>query len=571
MLRLLHTSDWHLGHTLHDLPRRHEHARFLGWLLDRLSEEAVDALVVAGDVFDTANPSAEAQETLYRFLAAARTRMPALDVVIIGGNHDSAARLDAPDPLLRALGIRVVGGLPREGKRVDAERVIVPLTDRTGEVAAWIAAVPFLRAFDLPAVDAEDPLVEGVRHLYGQILDAARSKRAPGQALLATGHCFMTGGTLSALSERKVLGGNQHALPADIFPDDVAYVALGHLHLGQKVGGRESVRYSGSPIPLSLAEAAYNHHVLIVDLEGEALGGVRIVPIPRSVALLKIPADGPRPIDEVLPLLAALPPVDPAVPLETRPYLEVEVVVPKPEPSLRRRVEKALAGRSARLLRIGVHFEGTKTEVLDAIRQTLGLSYQQFRRSALLAQGDFAAFLRAGAEDRASLLEQMTGTELYSQLSIAARERYKEARDELSRIEAEIGAVQVLAPEERAKLAESLEALGAHRKQAEATLEAVKAALRWYAARSQLQAAEREAVEAERAADEAVRGASDRRRARGPRRRREGDRRRAGARATGRAATRGRGGGGGDRCQQRRDVGRGPRGRARRRPVHHPA
>ena len=367
MLRLLHTSDWHLGHTLHDLPRRHEHARFLAWLLDRLTEEAVDALVLAGDVFDTANPSAEAQETLYRFLAAARTRMPQLDIVVIGGNHDSAARLDAPDPLLRALGIRVIGGLPREGKRVDVEKVIVPLTDRSGEVAAWIAAVPFLRAFDLPVVDAGDPLVEGVRRVYGDILDAARSKRAPGQALLAMGHCFMTGTALSALSERKVLGGNQHALPVDIFPDDVAYVALGHLHLGQMVGGREGVRYSGSPIPLSLSEAGYNHHVLVVDVEGEALQKVRHLTIPRSVAILKIPADGPRPIEEVLPLLAALPPVDPAAMLETRPFLEVEVLVPKPEPSLRRRVEEALAGRSARLVRIGVVLEGTGLALADVL------------------------------------------------------------------------------------------------------------------------------------------------------------------------------------------------------------
>src|SRR5690349_8399639 len=113
MLRLLHTSDWHLGHTLHDLPRRYEHAHFLSWLLGKLEEEQVDALVVAGDIFDSANPSAEAQQALYKFLAEARLRLPALDVVIVGGNHDSAARLDAPDPLLRALGIRVIGGLPR--------------------------------------------------------------------------------------------------------------------------------------------------------------------------------------------------------------------------------------------------------------------------------------------------------------------------------------------------------------------------------------------------------------------------------------------------------------------------
>ena len=359
MLRVLHTSDWHLGHTLHDLSRRYEHQQFFRWLLDRLVEEQVDALLVAGDVFDTANPSAEAQERLSGFLGDARGRLPALDIVVIGGNHDSAGRLDAPDSLLRPLGIRVVGGLPQNERRLDAERVIIPLCDRAGNVAAWVAAVPFLRAFDLPVVDTGDPLIEGVRQVYAEALAAAREKRVPGQALLGMGHCYLTGTALSALSERKILGGNQHALPADIFPEDVAYVALGHLHLAQSVGGREGVRYSGSPIPLSLSEASYRHQVVIADFDGEALREVRILPIPRAVPILTIPERGPLPVDQVLALLLALPPLDPALPAETRPYLDVEVAVQKPEPSVRRRIEEALVGKAARLVRIGLRLEGS--------------------------------------------------------------------------------------------------------------------------------------------------------------------------------------------------------------------
>ncbi|NPC81309.1 exonuclease subunit SbcD, partial [Pyxidicoccus fallax] len=101
-MRLLHTSDWHLGHTLYDVSREAEHAAFLDWLLETLEAESVDALLVAGDIFDTANPSAEAQAAWYHFVARARRRLPRLDVVVIGGNHDSAARLDAPDPLFAA-------------------------------------------------------------------------------------------------------------------------------------------------------------------------------------------------------------------------------------------------------------------------------------------------------------------------------------------------------------------------------------------------------------------------------------------------------------------------------------
>lgn len=366
MLRLLHTSDWHLGHSLHDLPRRYEHDQFLSWLLDRLEDEQIDALIVAGDVFDAANPSAEAQQTLYDFLARARVRLPQLDIIMIGGNHDSAARLDAPDPLLRALNIRVVGGLPRAAGSVDSERVILPVRGQGGAIAAWVAAVPFLRAFDLPSVGGEDPLVEGVRKVYAGVFDALRARRAPGQALVAVGHCYMVGTQLSELSERKILGGNQHALPVDIFPEDIAYVALGHLHRAQAIGGREHIRYSGSPIPLSMTEAPYTHEVRIIELDGEKLASTRALPIPRAVPLLKIPAAGPLPLDKVLSELAALPPSGPDVPQSTRPYLEVDVALSKPEPALRRRIEEAVVGKAVRLVRIGVTLEGSGLALADA-------------------------------------------------------------------------------------------------------------------------------------------------------------------------------------------------------------
>jgi exonuclease SbcD len=366
MIRLLHTSDWHLGHTLHDLPRRHEHAEFLSWLLDRLDDEQVDALIVAGDIFDAANPSADAQQTLYKFLAEARVRRQHLDIIFIGGNHDSAARLDAPDPLLRAFNIRIVGGLPHAGERVDNDSVIIPVRGRDREIGVWVAAVPFLRAFDLPSVVGDDPLVNGVRQVYAQVFAALRARREPGQALVAVGHCYMVGTQLSELSERKILGGNQHALPVDIFPEDIAYVALGHLHRAQCIGGREHIRYSGSPIPLSMAEAPYTHEVRIVELEGERLVSTRSLPIPRVVPFLKIPADRPRPLDQVLALLAALPAASADALDPTRPYLEVDVVLTKPEPSLRESIEKAVVGKAARLVRIGVTLEGSGVSLADA-------------------------------------------------------------------------------------------------------------------------------------------------------------------------------------------------------------
>ena len=359
-MRLLHTSDWHLGHTLYDTSRQEEHAAFLEWLLGTLVEREVDALLVAGDIFDTANPSAEAQAAWYHFIAQARQRLPRLDIVVIGGNHDSAARLEAPDPLFTALQVRMVGGLPRLHGAMDLERLIVPLHDAQGHVGAWVAAVPYLRPSDLPPVDEEagDKLVEGVRQVYATALEAARMKRRPGQALVSMGHCYMVGTELSELSERKILGGNQHALPISLFPEDVAYVALGHLHKAQRVGGREGVRYSGSPIPLSLNEASYSHQVLLVELEGEQLGSVVPLPVPRTVEMVRVPTHDAATMDVVVEQLEALPELVPDTPDWRRPYLEVRVALPRPEPALRSKVEKVLEGKAARLVKLTPAYAG---------------------------------------------------------------------------------------------------------------------------------------------------------------------------------------------------------------------
>lgn len=354
-MRLLHTSDWHLGHALHDAPREHEHARFLAWLIDTLAAEAADALIITGDVFDSANPPATAQQRWYDFLAETRRRCPALDIVVIGGNHDSAARLDAPERLLRALRIHVIGGL------AELDRLVVPLHDATGAVAAWVAAVPFLRPADLPR-DLEgptgDPLIEGVRQVYADAIAAARARRQPGQALIATGHCFMVSTKVSQLSERRILGGNQHALPANVFADDVDYVALGHLHKPQRVGPSDRIRYAGAPIALAMNERAYKHQVRVVDFEGGALVASRAVYVPRVVDILRVPERGALPVDEALAALVALEVERAGEDHDARPLLEVCVALPKPEPRLRHQIEAALEGRRPRLVRLEVEYTG---------------------------------------------------------------------------------------------------------------------------------------------------------------------------------------------------------------------
>ena len=352
-MRLLHTSDWHLGQTLHNYERDYEHQRFLDWLLDTLVTERVDVLLVAGDVFDNANPSAASQKQLYVFLQQARARLPALQLIVVAGNHDSAGRLEAPAPLLAAHGTHVIGHLLRgEDGDIDLERLLLPLSGADGQVQAWCLAVPFLRPGDvpkLPAGDTQDAYLGGIALLYRQLTDLALARRQPGQAILAMGHCHMVGGEMSNDSERRIVIGGTEMLPSGMFDTSIAYAALGHLHKAQAVGGQEHIRYCGSPIPLSFAEVNYRHQVMCLDIDGETLQSVRAIEVPRAVPLLRVPT-APAPIAEVLAQLAALDVPD--APAEAQPFLEVRVRLDAPEPGLRTRIETALDGKPVRLAKI---------------------------------------------------------------------------------------------------------------------------------------------------------------------------------------------------------------------------
>jgi exonuclease SbcD len=358
-MRLLHTSDWHLGQTLHNFDRTHEHQCFLDWLLDTIVAEEADALLIAGDVFDNSNPSAASQRQLYRFLQQARARAPQLDIVVIAGNHDSPGRLEAPGPLLEAHGTRVVGHVVRDAAgNIDLERFIVPLAGKDGGVKAWCVAIPFLRPGDVPRVapaadggadDAFDAYLTGIRLLYRQAYELARARAGAGQAIVAMGHCHMVGGDASPDSERRIVIGGTEALHASMFDPDIAYAALGHLHLAQRVGGQDRLRYSGSPLPLSFAEVGYKHQVLRIDLDGARAAAIEPLHVPRAVELLRVPAS-PAPVKQAIAELVGLDLPD--RPREAWPYLEVRVLLDAPEPGLRAQVEAALEGKPVRLAKI---------------------------------------------------------------------------------------------------------------------------------------------------------------------------------------------------------------------------
>lgn len=377
MLRIFHTADWHLGHHLHGVSRQLEHQHFLDWLLDELKNKQADALIVAGDIFDSANPSSAAQSQLYDFLVKAKAQQANLDVILIGGNHDSASRLDAPSPILNALGVTVVGGLSQGDQgNIDWERLLVPLTNATGEIKAWCGAMPFLRNADLPAIardggDTEqsagqdnDPLISGMKTLYAELFAQLQQKAGNDHSLILTGHCYMVNGAVSELSERKILGGNQHALPIELFPDDIAYVALGHLHLAQRVGAHQHIRYSGSPIPLSFDESDYSHQVVQVDVRSGQPVETAAIKIPRSVELLRIPNGKDFAVlPDVLEHLENL--VLDDLPFEQRPLLELRIRLEKPEPGLRQQVEEVISKLPLRLLKISTAYSGSEKSLAD--------------------------------------------------------------------------------------------------------------------------------------------------------------------------------------------------------------
>jgi len=387
MIKILHTADWHLGHRLHGVSRKYEHECFLIWLGEQIIDSQTDVLVIAGDIFDSANPSSDAQSMFYDFLLKLKQCSPCLDIIIIGGNHDSASRLDAPSKILASLGINVIGGLTRLESSasvktaIDWSRLIVPLTDSKGDIKAICGAMPFIRNADINDENIDtnnnDPLIAGVEQLYEQLYANMQAykvqhKLSAAIAQIVTGHCYMVGTELSELSERRILGGNQHALPTEIFNDSIDYVALGHLHKAQKVSSWKniSIYYSGSPIPLSFSERNYQHQIRKICLSDSKSDKDRKITtekiiIPRSVAIKSIPDRGYASLEEVETLIAEqeFSAADNSVQYKNElynlPMLEIRIELKKPEPALRQKIEALLEDKAVRLLKLTVHYPGT--------------------------------------------------------------------------------------------------------------------------------------------------------------------------------------------------------------------
>lgn len=270
-MKILHTSDWHIGRSLYGRKRYDEFAAFLDWLVEFIEARQVDALLVSGDIFDTSTPSNRSQELYYRFLcrvAASCCR----HIVIIAGNHDSPSFLNAPKELLRALNVHVVSSMTEN----PLDEVLL-LDGPSGKPEAIVCAVPYLRDRDIRMTRAGESideknirLLEGLQAHYAEIGRIAQEKQKEfaGIPVIGMGHLFAAGGkTIEGDGVRELYIGSLAHVGRDVFPSCMDYVALGHLHVPQKVCRQEFIRYCGSPIPMGFGEAGHKKKVLTIVFE----------------------------------------------------------------------------------------------------------------------------------------------------------------------------------------------------------------------------------------------------------------------------------------------------------------
>ncbi|HLE18413.1 MAG TPA: exonuclease SbcCD subunit D C-terminal domain-containing protein [Syntrophales bacterium] len=283
-MKFLHTSDWHLGRALYGRKRYDEYEAFLNWQAALIESENIDVLLVAGDVFDNSTPSNHAQELYYRFLCRVAAA-PNRHVVVTAGNHDSPSFLNAPRELLKFLNVHVVGCASEF-----PENEVIVIAGSDDEPRLIVCAIPYLRDRDIRTAEAGESIedkdrkiMEGIRAHYRMVYDAAEEKRSllkKPVPIVAMGHLYTEGGrTVDGDGVRELYIGSLLHVGMDVFPECIDYLALGHLHIPQTVGGSDFIRYSGSPLPIGFGEAAQEKSVVLVEFSDEP-PKVANIPVP---------------------------------------------------------------------------------------------------------------------------------------------------------------------------------------------------------------------------------------------------------------------------------------------------
>jgi len=275
-MKILATSDWHLGNLFHGNDRLPEHKHFLILVPAFSAGQKPDALLIAGDIFDNGNPSAAAQTVYYEFLADATQLCPNMQVIITAGNHDSASRLEAPRPLLTRYHVEIRGNIRKiwqQGESGDEDKtgghwiysfddLIIPVTNEAGEEVI-ILAVPFLRS----DVVQNASYSQGVNDFLRELTAEAR-KKYPGRKCIMMAHMYAKGSDIAKkdASEKIIIGG-QEEVDLEGWNDHPDYMTCGHIHKRQHIWNTDWARYTGSILPMSFAEKDYTHGIDLITIE----------------------------------------------------------------------------------------------------------------------------------------------------------------------------------------------------------------------------------------------------------------------------------------------------------------
>lgn len=358
-MKILHTADWHIGQLFFEYDRTFEHLQFLHWLTDTITQKQIDVLLISGDVFDLSNPSAVSVKMFYSFLNEVTKSSPLLQVIVTAGNHDSASRLESPKPLLESSNIHIIGLVDKnETGAIDYSKITIPLKGKNGSVEAWCIAAPFLRMGDYPAIShSTNTYTDGVAMFYKEAFEYAAAQQQNEEAIIAMGHLHAQQAEVNGndKTERAIMGGVE-SIAASAFHENIAYVALGHIHKAQRIGGKEHIRYCGSPLPMSFSEINYKHQVIVFEISKGLVVNINSIQVPVSVSLLRVP-ELHSSLPNVLHTIAKLSVFDGE--LFKSPYLEVRVLLEEPEPGLRHKIETALIGKNIRLAKIDVRYKSS--------------------------------------------------------------------------------------------------------------------------------------------------------------------------------------------------------------------
>lgn len=291
-MRIIHTSDWHLGQHFFTKSRAAEHQAFLHWLIQQIEENQIDALIVAGDIFDTGSPPSYARELYNRFVV--ELQPTGCQLVVLGGNHDSVSTLNESRDLLSCLNTTVISSASSQ-----LEQQVIILKDRQHQPAAVLCAIPFLRPRDLVTSQAgesggqkqlalQEAIAAHYQALYQHAVELRTELDLP-LPIIATGH-LTTVGVATSDSVRDIYIGTLDAFPAQAFPP-ADYIALGHIHRAQQVAKTEHIRYSGSPIALSFDELNKEKSVYLVEFSQQSLSSVTPLFIPQFQPMQLIKGD----------------------------------------------------------------------------------------------------------------------------------------------------------------------------------------------------------------------------------------------------------------------------------------